>query len=91
MVVLGIETTCDETAAAVVERYQDGRGKILSNIVLSQVSEHAGNARRRTMQACWNVPAAALLAGSQLLRAAIEAAAGGTGCAGPAWSVPPAR
>jgi N6-L-threonylcarbamoyladenine synthase len=41
MIVLGIETTCDETAAAVVERYEDGRGKILSNIVLSQVSEHA--------------------------------------------------
>ncbi len=41
MVVLGIETTCDETAAAVVERLDDGRGKILSNIVLSQTSEHA--------------------------------------------------
>ncbi|HSP50466.1 MAG TPA: tRNA (adenosine(37)-N6)-threonylcarbamoyltransferase complex transferase subunit TsaD [Pseudolabrys sp.] len=41
MVVLGIETTCDETAAAVVERFEDGRGKILSNIVLSQVSEHS--------------------------------------------------
>src|SRR5664279_6417976 len=41
MVVLGIETTCDETAAAVVERSEDGVGKILSNIVLSQVSEHA--------------------------------------------------
>jgi N6-L-threonylcarbamoyladenine synthase len=41
MVVLGIETTCDETAAAVVERPETGRGKILSNIVLSQVSEHA--------------------------------------------------
>src|SRR5262245_29487780 len=41
MVVLGIETTCDETAAAVVERRADGHGKILSNIVLSQVSEHA--------------------------------------------------
>ncbi len=41
MRVLGIETTCDETAAAVVERAEDGRGKILSNIVLSQVSEHA--------------------------------------------------
>ena len=40
MIVLGIETTCDETAAAVVERFEDGRGKILSNIVLSQVSEH---------------------------------------------------
>src|SRR5579864_3188912 len=41
MVILGIETTCDETAAAVVERTEDGKGRILSNIVLSQVSEHA--------------------------------------------------
>ncbi len=41
MIVLGIETTCDETAAAVVERASDGRGRILSNVVLSQVSEHA--------------------------------------------------
>ena len=41
MVILGIETTCDETAAAVVRRTDDGQGRILSNIVLSQVSEHA--------------------------------------------------
>ena len=41
MIILGIETTCDETAAAVVERNDQGRGRILSNIVLSQVSEHA--------------------------------------------------
>jgi N6-L-threonylcarbamoyladenine synthase len=41
MIVLGIETTCDETAAAVVERSEQDRAKILSNIVLSQVSEHA--------------------------------------------------
>src|SRR5215469_5633854 len=41
MVVLGIETTCDETAAAVVERPAEGRGRILSNIVLSQIDEHA--------------------------------------------------
>jgi N6-L-threonylcarbamoyladenine synthase len=41
MLVLGIETTCDETAAAVVERLEDGRGKIRSNIVLSQTTEHA--------------------------------------------------
>jgi len=40
MVVLGIETTCDETAAAVVERPDKGRGRILSNIVLSQTAEH---------------------------------------------------
>ncbi|MET0670885.1 MAG: tRNA (adenosine(37)-N6)-threonylcarbamoyltransferase complex transferase subunit TsaD [Xanthobacteraceae bacterium] len=41
MLVLGIETTCDETAAAVVERTGDGPGKILSNVVLSQTNEHA--------------------------------------------------
>jgi N6-L-threonylcarbamoyladenine synthase len=41
MVVLGIETTCDETAAAVIERPPAGRGVILSNIVLSQTGEHA--------------------------------------------------
>src|ERR1700710_1538703 len=41
MIVLGIETTCDETAAAVVGRSEDGHGTILSNIILSQVSEHA--------------------------------------------------
>jgi N6-L-threonylcarbamoyladenine synthase len=41
MVVLGIETTCDETAAALVARDADGRGQILSNIVLSQTDEHA--------------------------------------------------
>jgi N6-L-threonylcarbamoyladenine synthase len=39
--VLGIETTCDETAAAVVERGPDGAGRILSNIVRSQTEEHA--------------------------------------------------
>src|SRR5882672_4813394 len=41
MRILGIETTCDETAAAVVERSSTGEGRILSNVVLSQVSEHA--------------------------------------------------
>jgi N6-L-threonylcarbamoyladenine synthase len=41
MRILGIETTCDETAAAVVERSSAGEGRILSNVVLSQVSEHA--------------------------------------------------
>jgi len=38
---LGIETSCDETAAAVVERDADGKGTILSDIVLSQIEEHA--------------------------------------------------
>jgi N6-L-threonylcarbamoyladenine synthase len=41
MLVLGIETTCDETAAAVVARRPDGGGEILSNVVLSQIAEHA--------------------------------------------------
>jgi N6-L-threonylcarbamoyladenine synthase len=41
MIVLGIETTCDETAAALVERQGDGRSRILSNIILSQIHEHA--------------------------------------------------
>jgi len=41
LLVLGIETTCDETAASVVERLSDGSGRILSNIVRSQTAEHA--------------------------------------------------
>ena len=41
MRILGIETTCDETAAAVVGVGFDGRGEILSNEVLSQIAEHA--------------------------------------------------
>lgn len=41
MRVLGIETTCDETASAVIERDESGRGRILSNVVLSQVKKHA--------------------------------------------------
>jgi N6-L-threonylcarbamoyladenine synthase len=41
MLVLGIETTCDETAAAVIERAPDGSGRILSNIVHSQIDDHA--------------------------------------------------
>ena len=41
MNVLGIETTCDETAAAIVAPGEDGRGLIRSNEVLSQIAEHA--------------------------------------------------
>jgi tRNA N6-adenosine threonylcarbamoyltransferase len=40
LLVLGIETSCDETAAAVVERTADGRGRILGNVVRSQLAEH---------------------------------------------------
>ncbi|NNH33126.1 tRNA (adenosine(37)-N6)-threonylcarbamoyltransferase complex transferase subunit TsaD [Rhizobium sp. SEMIA 4085] len=39
--ILGIETSCDETAAAVVERDADGRSKVLSDVVLSQLDEHS--------------------------------------------------
>ena len=39
--ILGIETSCDETAAAVVSRSGQGKGRILSNIVLSQLQDHA--------------------------------------------------
>ena len=39
--ILGIETSCDETAAAVVRRFADGRGELLSNVVLSQLKDHA--------------------------------------------------
>ena len=39
-VVLGIETSCDETAAAIVSRDASGRGKILANVVRSQFDLH---------------------------------------------------
>ena len=41
MIILGIETTCDETGAAVVERTGEAQGRILSNVILSQINEHA--------------------------------------------------
>ncbi|MDD9841296.1 MAG: tRNA (adenosine(37)-N6)-threonylcarbamoyltransferase complex transferase subunit TsaD [Alphaproteobacteria bacterium] len=44
LTVLGIETSCDETAAALVRldtAQADGPGQILSNIVLSQTKAHA--------------------------------------------------
>jgi N6-L-threonylcarbamoyladenine synthase len=41
MRVLGIETTCDETAAAVVQlKPESGGGEILSNEIMSQIAEH---------------------------------------------------
>ena len=36
MIILGIETSCDETAAAVVT----DRREILADVVLSQLSDH---------------------------------------------------
>ena len=40
IIFLGIETSCDETAAAVIQENEDGSAKILSSIVSSQVKEH---------------------------------------------------
>ena len=37
---LGLETSCDETAASIVQEKTDGTGEILSNIVSSQVDIH---------------------------------------------------
>lgn len=41
MLILGIETSCDETSASVVRRNADGSGEILSNVIRSQIEEHA--------------------------------------------------
>ncbi len=41
LTVLGIETSCDETAAAVVRGHPDGAREILSNVIFSQLEEHA--------------------------------------------------
>ncbi len=40
LTILGIETSCDETAAAVV-RLEKGGPRVLSDIVLGQVTQHA--------------------------------------------------
>jgi N6-L-threonylcarbamoyladenine synthase len=41
LAVLGIETSCDETAAAVVRRISPFKGEIVSNLVRAQLDEHA--------------------------------------------------
>ncbi len=41
LTVLGIETSCDETAAAVLRRNENGKIEILSETVLSQIEAHA--------------------------------------------------
>jgi N6-L-threonylcarbamoyladenine synthase len=37
MLVLGIETSCDETSVALI----DGEGRVLANVVSSQLAAHA--------------------------------------------------
>jgi tRNA N6-adenosine threonylcarbamoyltransferase len=39
-IVLGLETSCDETAAAVVAHAPDGTGRMLSNVVRTQWEKH---------------------------------------------------
>jgi N6-L-threonylcarbamoyladenine synthase len=39
--VLGLETSCDETAAAVVRLRADGRAEVVSSVVASQIAAHA--------------------------------------------------
>jgi N6-L-threonylcarbamoyladenine synthase len=41
LTVLGLETSCDETAAAVVRLTSDARVEVLSSVVLSQTADHA--------------------------------------------------
>ncbi len=40
IIFLGIETSCDETAAAVIKENKNGTADILSNVVSSQIKEH---------------------------------------------------
>ncbi len=41
LTVLGLETSCDETAASVVRLTPDGRATVLSSIIHSQIDDHA--------------------------------------------------
>jgi N6-L-threonylcarbamoyladenine synthase len=40
--VLGIETSCDETAASVVRRLDDGSTQVVSSVIYTQIDDHAG-------------------------------------------------
>ncbi|MFC7052327.1 tRNA (adenosine(37)-N6)-threonylcarbamoyltransferase complex transferase subunit TsaD [Hansschlegelia quercus] len=90
MLVLGLETTCDETAAAIVRRTGEGPGEILSNVVRAQVEEHAAFggvvpeiAARAHVEALDGVVEAALeQAGVELAELDGVAAAAGPGLVG---------
>ena len=71
LTVLGIETSCDETAAAVVRRAAGGRGEILSSVVRSQLDLHSAYGGV--------VPEIAARAHVELLDAAIRQAMGEAG------------
>ena len=40
LIFLGIETSCDETAASIVQENLDGTAKVLSSVISSQIKEH---------------------------------------------------
>ena len=40
-IILGIESSCDETAASILRREADGSVEILSSVIASQDAEHA--------------------------------------------------
>lgn len=40
ILILGIESSCDETSAAVISRDEKGDCKVLSNVIYSQIDEH---------------------------------------------------
>ena len=88
--VLGIETSCDETAASVVGQCSGAAPEILSNVVLSQIEEHAAFggvvpeiAARAHVEALDGVIEAALAdAGTALGEIDAIAATGGPGLVG---------
>lgn len=69
--VLGIETSCDETAAAIVRGRAPGPGEILSNVVFTQLEEHRPYGGV--------VPEIAARAHVEMLDAVVEQALGGAG------------
>lgn len=70
--ILGIESSCDETGAAVVRGSGDGPGDILSNVVIGQEDLHAAYGGV--------VPEIAARAHAEKLDIAVEAALEGAGC-----------
>lgn len=41
IICLGLESSCDDTAAAIVKRHSDGTGEILANLIHTQTDVHA--------------------------------------------------
>ncbi len=88
--VLGIETSCDETAASVVALGEGSAPQILSNVVLSQIEEHAAFggvvpeiAARAHVEALDGIVEAALAnAGTSLAEIDAVAATAGPGLVG---------